>query len=252
MFNVVTAHDSVSEFALKEAILLYRGRQSRYDSNAASIVFAAIHPAVEHEQGGLRLGAGKPLAREALRKALQGLDPDANRPISLLNDRILFQRHRLTVWYSPPQVRRLFFSLYADRNGKAPKGFPSAATMPLPSLLWGYSGKTWWVFALKGSDRPTLDTELGMAPFFNVNDSGVICIGSTRLPTTEPAANPNVWEDAFFASAFTGPNVPKVFASAKPDLQVMQELFDQPAFPEEILRFGETTVGSWLKPRVRQ
>ena len=67
--------------------------------------------------------------------------------------------------------------------------------------------KAWKVFAFKGRQRPDADTPLSVAPFFNVWQNGTICVGSARLPKGDQVHNHLAWEEAFFRSYFTHPNI---------------------------------------------
>ena len=79
--------------------------------------------------------------------------------------------------------------------------------MPLPGLVFGASSRAWRVWAVKGSRRPTLGTPLFQAPFFNVNAHGHICQGNVPVPEGTTVEKIGAWNDAFFHSYFTHPNV---------------------------------------------
>ena len=79
--------------------------------------------------------------------------------------------------------------------------------MPCPGLVFVVTTKAWKVFAFKGRQRPDADTPLSVAPFFNVWQNGTICVGSARLPKGDQVHNHLAWEEAFFRSYFTHPNI---------------------------------------------
>lgn len=103
------------------------------------------------------------------------------------------------VWYMPPSRRRVWFK--ADTIGE------TSAEVPLPGLVFSVSPGGWRVFALRGARRPGASTKLYQAPFFNVSSTGVICVGSSQTPKGDARFDPAAWEQAFFESYFSHPNV---------------------------------------------
>ena len=245
MFDVVTSTSSRSEYHAMTAILIYRSVSHYHCGNDSA--FASVHR-IEREGETARLAEGRPVSREALQEALAMLDPEANVPIELLDERILFQRGEFTLWYSPPQRRTVFFQVNADRGQ-----MPDHAQMPVPPLVWAVGGQgreRWSVFALAEAKRPTLDTRLYQAPFFNVWSDGAICVGSTSLPIRSAGHNPAAWEDAFFASAFTHPNTPDLFAEGRSAVSTTRDLLHLDAFPVDWLRPTESTVLTLIRRSV--
>jgi len=105
------------------------------------------------------------------------------------------------IWWVPPARRRVFFQ--SDQLG----GERSAET-PHPGLVFRVDGENEWsVFAVKGQDRPTPDTPLFLAPYFNVHTSGKICTGNVTIPSGSTTETISAWEEAFWTSYFTHPNV---------------------------------------------
>ena len=82
-----------------------------------------------------------------------------------------------------------------------------AAIVAVPGLVWQTDGSALWVWALDGRTRPPAETILFQAPFFNVNSQGRVCIGNAQVPSESQAFSPNAWEEMFFGSKFTHPNV---------------------------------------------
>src|SRR6185295_10708543 len=73
-----------------------------------------------------------------------------------------------------------------------------------PPTVWKVKGKDLWVRALPENRRPVAETQLMIAPYWNVDgETGVICQGSMRSPE-DPSVNAILlWERAFFQSEFT-------------------------------------------------
>ena len=89
----------------------------------------------------------------------------------------------------------------------SPEGsFDAQGVAPVPALIWLAERDSLYVFAVKDSERPTPETELFQAPFFNVWARGQICIGSAQRPSESSASDPKAWEAMFWSSRFTHPN----------------------------------------------
>lgn len=117
----------------------------------------------------------------------------------LLPENILVWNSNLAVWWSPRCTRRMFFR----NNSAAPTGF-SGAEFSQPPLLWCASGQELTVRALSTNRRPTADTSLMIAPYWNVDgDTGRVCLGSMKVPDLAGVAALAQWEKAFFESEFT-------------------------------------------------
>ncbi|WP_062052963.1 PRTRC system protein B [Aquimarina longa] len=101
------------------------------------------------------------------------------------------------IWFTKPQKRQLFFvKSLGISNGKA----------NVPTLLWKATKTELSVFALKGTKRPTLKTKLFYAPFFNVYESGTICMGTVDIQSSKAQSLEEfiyLWENYFFNSYFS-------------------------------------------------
>lgn len=83
----------------------------------------------------------------------------------------------------------------------------NSGVVPHPGLVFAVSGRVWKVWAVKGSARPAPQSELFQAPYFNVYSSGSICKGNVLLPDGATVEKINAWNESFFDSFFTHPNV---------------------------------------------
>jgi PRTRC genetic system protein B len=72
---------------------------------------------------------------------------------------------------------------------------------PHPPLIFKVEGKDLFVRAITTSSRPTADTPLQTAPYWNTDVR--VCPGSMRVPDTFDVASIPQWQDAFFQSQFT-------------------------------------------------
>jgi len=56
------------------------------------------------------------------------------------------------------------------------------------------------VRALATISRPTPETPLKMAPYWNTDSRGLVCAGSMRVPESSDIASISGWQDAYFQS----------------------------------------------------
>ncbi len=101
------------------------------------------------------------------------------------------------VWYTAPKRRRLFFTTSLGLND---------GMYSLPAMIWKADREQLSVYALKDSDKPKLSSQLFHAPFFNVHDSGNVCMGTVDIDIdrhTRLESFISQWEDYFFASKFS-------------------------------------------------
>ncbi|MCP2025794.1 PRTRC genetic system protein B [Flavobacterium sp. HSC-32F16] len=101
------------------------------------------------------------------------------------------------LWYTKSQKRKLYFmdSL----------GIPSDMAH-VPPLLWHATKNSLRVFALLSGRRPTENTVLYYAPFFNIYEDGRVCMGSVNINIKNSASVEqftNAWENYFFNSYFS-------------------------------------------------
>ncbi|MCL6216890.1 PRTRC system protein B [Zunongwangia pacifica] len=144
------------------------------------------------------------------------------------------------LWYTKAQQRQLYFvDGLGIPNGKA----------QIPPMLWLASKSTLYVFALKGNRRPTENTPLHYAPFFNVNENGNVCMGTVNIDIKNSASVEEfttAWEDYFFNSYFS-----HLLGSHSPIkgncVNVWKELVgtDKP-FPKEVLKKNNKTLKNLL------
>lgn len=100
------------------------------------------------------------------------------------------------IWYTKEARRYLHFT-----DGL---GIPCGEA-PLPPLLWVAGKDGLHIFALKARNRPTADTPLYHAPFFNVYPDGRVCMGNVSVEADRATCLEDYiahWEKAFFHSRF--------------------------------------------------
>lgn len=184
-----------ANLTLEQAILIYRSRGGR-DART----FASIHP-VTLDQGRPMIQCGKPVTRRAARRLADALAAGAS-STGFLPGNVLYADGEALVWWLPPQRRHIAFRCAAEGFGER------GAVVPHPALVFMVAGTQWLVWAHKGRQRPTPDSPLWRAPYFNVGADGTICRGNVTTPNGPAIDQIAAWEDAFFRSYFTHPNLP--------------------------------------------
>lgn len=195
----VNVNDGAVDAVLTHAILVYSGRQA-YSSDM-NPVFASMHQVANvgtKAKPNTQILPGTPISRDGLMMALGSLADEYLYDTDLLPETLLGHSPKHMLWWRPAGRARVFF-----RNAELGK---RSAVVSHPALVFMVAGSEWSVYALKDSVRPTMDTDLCHAPYFNVYDSGKICIGSAAIPDKLTPSTISTWESAFLESEFTHVN----------------------------------------------
>lgn len=140
---------------------------------------------------------------EALAKSLQtnaGNGKTFLKPKGILPTNILHinpSQNGSVLWYTKAQQRQMYF---VDRLG-----IPNEKAQ-VPAMLWLADKENVSVFALASDKRPTENTALYYAPFFNVYEQGATCMGTVDVNIKNSASVEEFitsWEDYFFNSYFS-------------------------------------------------
>lgn len=187
-----------AQYELSNAILLYTRTTGLGYANQREFCFASIHD-VDNKTDVPKIMQGMSVAKTAIIEALEQLVPEHRIQKELLPENVLAKGRDYLVWYAKPQKRCVWFKCkeFGDVSGPVDH----------PGLVFIVSKNQWYVFAINGDERPTADTPLFVAPYFNVWDGGHICIGNLDLPKGNMRFDTAAWEECFFRSYFTHPNV---------------------------------------------
>jgi PRTRC genetic system protein B len=101
------------------------------------------------------------------------------------------------IWFTKVSQRELYF---VD-NLRIPKGNAN-----MPPMLWVANRESLYVFALYSNRRPTTNTQLYNAPFFNVYENGNVCLVTIDVNIKQTASLEEFitsWESYFFNSYFS-------------------------------------------------
>ncbi len=173
---------------LAKAVLVYQ------DAHHVD-TFATVHQVTGVEDGAPALAAGRLLSLEELRtihKALYKMQR-----LSINPPHVLAHSPERLVWFEPARLGVMFYS-----GEDAYLNELSGRTFPQPPLLF-IAGERWLrVFALESNERPTAESKVYTAPYYNTDVDGV-CLGTMPLPTELSPDDTDAYSAAFFHSAFT-------------------------------------------------
>jgi PRTRC genetic system protein B len=236
-FEVMAGTDAA--MTLFQAILLYRG-----DGDAT---FATVHSIGTKGDMPVILD-GKALTPAAAVRLARSLSKRATRG-GFVPPNLLYIDGETMAWWLPPARRHIAFR--APELGAPERG----EVVPHPGLVFSVgTGKSWCVWAVRGTDRPTEQTELYRAPYFNVSEDGVICSGNVTLPDGTTAEKIDAWNAAFFGSFFTHPNANGALVTYKGGaFKFWRDMLDGKIgeFPERVLIPSKRTLGEALSGNAR-
>ncbi len=182
----VTTGSEKQTSELQQAVLIYS-------------TFVTIHD-VANKGNTLEIKPGTLATSEALRTALQHLMPEQDASSDFIPDTLLAKGVGYMVWWVKPARRTVWFKCQE-------MGPEQSGEVPNPGLIMAVTPSSWQLWAVKGASRPNLGTKLYQAPYFNVYSTGSLCTGSIEMPRDTDFFNSSKWEQAFFGSFFTHPNV---------------------------------------------
>jgi PRTRC genetic system protein B len=176
------------EFKLSETVLVYR--------SGGDGAFASLHKVEQNKDGAPYLAAGEPLTTAFVRTLAEGLG--ARVKPEILPNTVLARTPDLLVWWSRPQRRTMFFGGTDEGARKL-----NSVIFPHPALVFKVAGRELFVKALATTSRPTSDTPLKTAPYWNTDSRGLVCPGTMRVPDGSDVSSIPQWEAAYFQSNFT-------------------------------------------------
>jgi PRTRC genetic system protein B len=186
---------SCQDFRLSRAMLVYG--TSSYEGIPYRHPFVTLHEVI-HDGTGARLAAGQLMTQQMLVDLLTGLGRSL--PVEILPERVLVRTAETVVWWTPGTARTLFFG---DRGDDPVLKKINGKRCPHPPLLFKACGSHLWVRALAEGKRPSAETKLCMAPYWNCYDNGAVCTGSMQIPREKSVSAIDLWERSFFQSEFT-------------------------------------------------
>lgn len=182
-----------SDYRVTRALLLFGNPVAALRRSC----FVTSHEVVQ-QNGETRLGPAALVTPETLVQVIRPFLPVT--PVEILPEHVVARTADSIIWWSPCKTRRMYFkSVDANESVAA----LNAKEYPHPALLFKASGRTLWVRALPSNRRPSGDTQLYTAPYWNTYDNGVVCTGTMKIPQRKAVSAIYEWEESFFRSEFT-------------------------------------------------
>ena len=192
--KVTITTPSVERYQLQHAVLIYGcGRKS----------YATLHD-IDRALGGPVIGAGRPITQDAAAALGKSLAVHSGFT-GFVAPEILYIGPTVAAWWRAPAPARVYFETQ-DKRPQRNLGTVSGVT-PQPGLVFALAENRWFVFAVRGTERPTAATLLYRTPYFNVWETGEICEGNLHRPDTVSTESLAAFERAFFDSRFTHTNI---------------------------------------------
>ncbi|OJX54884.1 MAG: PRTRC system protein B [Flavobacterium sp. 38-13] len=162
---------------------------------------------------------------------------------TILNPNILFLDavNVKVIWYTKKMRRDMLFTEQLGlKNG----------TANVPPMLWVATRQSLSVYALPNNRRPTTKTKLCYAPFFNVYESGNVCLGNVDVQIARTASLEEftkAWEGYFFNSYFS--HLMSSYNPVKGNCVSLWKslLQKEKNFPMEVLKESNVKLNSLLK-----
>lgn len=232
-------------FELQKAVLIYRQGQR-------GATFTTVHDVgVVDGAPGLLEGRALSVAMSRHLAKVVGQQRVVGR---YLPGNVLMVDSDQMVWYEPPQMRHLGFHASDVFPGRSLG--TRGGRVPVPGVVFVAGPRRWQVYAVKGHERPTPETPLWHAPFYNVDEQdGHICVGNVKLPQGSTVEQIAAWNNAFFRSYFAHGNYDGVVAYAGDATALWSDLLDGKfgaAFPDDVLKPHGYTLDKLIQHLARQ
>jgi len=243
-----TVPASDDRLVLRAALLVY-GKPPNYWGDDSAI--ATVH-AVEMHNERPTITEGRLATVADLQNLVTVLGRSRqNANAEWLESRVLARGSDALIWWSAPCKRPLFF----EPSSYNSKTFQGQGVCPIPGLVWMVIRGDLYVYAVQGDARPTRDTQLYQAPFFNVWGRGQVCMGNASLPGDERRGDIEAWEQVLFGSRFSHPNfteADRLVLGVEPCAFWKAMVEEPPAtFPEKLLVQIPLRVGDLLELDVK-
>lgn len=190
-----------------KALLIYHNQsitknEYGYDTSKSDEVYVESYDIGKHGKpiNAHPLSIAEMVSLSKLFQNTEELKSNYLRPKGILPNNVLYldpQSDGYAVWYTPPQTADLFFV--------AELGIPTGKAQ-IPAMVWKASRNSLNVYALKGKVKPNGETTLYHAPYFNIYDSGNVCMGTVQIDIDRFTRLEDFmakWEAYFFNSYFS-------------------------------------------------
>ena len=151
-----------------QAVVFYQNRRA---------ALATLHPVATKENEPPLLLEGTLLTREALRDLLVQVQGLPQKRVLLPENVLCCDSGRL-VWWRPSGRGPIFFNTKEKAFNEAMRG----KSVLHPALVFMAEAGRLHVWALADSIRPTSETPLFRAPYYNLYEGGNMCSGNVKMP----------------------------------------------------------------------
>jgi PRTRC genetic system protein B len=231
---------STASFELREALLVYSC--DRNMSGAPATAFVTKHHVKLSATGVPSVEPGSPLGESDIITLIQQLR--GSLPSEFLPENVLMRTQETIVWWTPATTRPMFYA--TDKGAELEQ--LSGKRFPQPALVLRAHAGSLDIRALAESKRPTPDTPMYVAPYWNVSDNGSVCLGSTKAPREASVKSLPRWEASFFESEFTHANAHTGLTKHPGGFMgLWLSLIGKKKFPVEHLRDAKETLAKFLK-----
>lgn len=216
---------------LAHAILVYQGVIAERGS-----AYLTVHDVALQESGPPMLKQGRPADLSFLRALAASVQMAL--PPEILPDYVLCRTPDRVVWWSEAGLKPMYFSESSQLGEVTGRVFPH------PALVWKLEGRRLFVRALRENARPTASTRLYVAPYWNTDLNGAVCLGTMKRPNRVSVTTLREWELGYFGSLFTGQNGGGERIKGKGGLvNLWRQLAGKEAFPVgRLVESGETLI----------
>lgn len=177
---------------------------------AGRLAFVTAHSICHDDQLMPHLGPGRPLTPTDEYRVLSLLTGQDDRAVEIYSEHTLAKTSQMVMWWLPPSVRPMYL--------KPIKGAACTVDVHWPSLVAMVVGRTLFLVAVAGDQRPDASTALYHAPLANVFADSRVCTGSARLPQGCALDDVAMWNVVIGETYFTHDNHDQVMVtlSGKP------------------------------------
>ena len=236
----ITVHSNELQYDLETVVLIYKSRTS-------STPFITLHSVQPPETPGAlpQPGAARPIDRRFVRSLSRSLSP-RKAAVEILPDNVLACTDDVLLWWLPARRRPMYFET-AKREDEETVEVLNGRPMAHPPLVFMVDQSGLTVRALSTNERPTAESPLMVAPYWNVYSHGGVCLGSMKHPRTLSVSAIRGWEDGFFDSKFSHPNTPLLTRFKDGIVALWKTLADNnESYPLEMLIPAKQTLADLL------
>ena len=231
---------STASFELREALLVYSSDRTGGRSDGMS--FVTKHSVKVDGKGVPSLLPGSPIGESDIFTLIEQLRGAV--PSEFLPENILMRTQETIMWWTPATTRPMYY--VADKGQELTQ--LSGKKFPQPALVFRARPGSLDIRALASSERPSPETPMYLAPYWNVSNNGTVCLGSTKVPRDVSVKSLSRWEEAFFESEFTHANASTSLTTHPGGfIGLWKSLIGKKKFPVEYLCDAKQTLGQFIK-----